>query len=301
MKKDKKMILDICMIIGLVFCMEYNLTGNLLHEVIGIALIIGFIVHIAINFKYYNVMFKNNKALEGNVKHKLSFFINIVLLLVMLLMTLSSIFISKDILFFTNFDSSKYDFWSTLHVISAITMMICILVHIILHASLFKTFIKRIVEKIEFEKAWNIGSRCIAIIMSIFVVITSVRVSKDVVTIGKNDRTRYHEESYNTNEKYEEYKDDKEDEEWTDKFYKDEEDEDLTDDLYGDEEDEDLKDDLYGDNDNDNDKMSVDDYLSKLTCTGCGKRCPLLSPRCGRVVRQAEEAREEYYSEYETN
>lgn len=84
-------------------------------------------------------------------------------------------------------------------------MMIFILLHIILHASLFKTFIKIIVEKVEFEKAWNIDSRCIAIIMCIFVVITSVRVSKDVVTIEKNNRTRYHEEGYNINEKNEQY------------------------------------------------------------------------------------------------
>ena len=41
---------------------------------------------------------------------------------------------------------------------------------------------------------------------------------------------------------------------------------------------------------------SLEEYLSKLTCTGCGKRCSLLRPRCGKGQMQAERAKEQYYS-----
>ncbi|MGN0689788.1 MAG: DUF4405 domain-containing protein [Oscillospiraceae bacterium] len=43
---------------------------------------------------------------------------------------------------------------------------------------------------------------------------------------------------------------------------------------------------------------TLEEYLSKLTCTGCGKRCSLLRPRCGKGHMQAEYATEEYYSIY---
>ncbi|MGN0669995.1 MAG: hypothetical protein ACI4JZ_05545, partial [Oscillospiraceae bacterium] len=43
---------------------------------------------------------------------------------------------------------------------------------------------------------------------------------------------------------------------------------------------------------------SVEEYLSKLICTGCGKRCSLLSPRCGKGRIQAESAKEQYYQTY---
>lgn len=43
---------------------------------------------------------------------------------------------------------------------------------------------------------------------------------------------------------------------------------------------------------------SVEEYLSKLICTGCGKRCSLLSPRCGKGQMQAERAKEQYNQTY---
>lgn len=42
---------------------------------------------------------------------------------------------------------------------------------------------------------------------------------------------------------------------------------------------------------------SENDYLGRLTCTGCGKRCSLLSPQCGRGMNQAEQA-STYYESY---
>ena len=43
---------------------------------------------------------------------------------------------------------------------------------------------------------------------------------------------------------------------------------------------------------------SLEDFLSKLTCTGCGKHCSLLYPRCGRGNMQAQQAEEEYMQTY---
>ncbi|MGN1112119.1 MAG: hypothetical protein ACI4RP_02845 [Acutalibacteraceae bacterium] len=43
---------------------------------------------------------------------------------------------------------------------------------------------------------------------------------------------------------------------------------------------------------------SLEDYLSKLNCTACGRHCSLLYPRCGRGQMQAQQAEEEYNQTY---
>ena len=44
--------------------------------------------------------------------------------------------------------------------------------------------------------------------------------------------------------------------------------------------------------------VSLDDYLGSPFCSGCGKHCSLLSPRCGRGQDQASQATAEYYETY---
>ena len=43
---------------------------------------------------------------------------------------------------------------------------------------------------------------------------------------------------------------------------------------------------------------TLDEYLSKLKCGGCGHGCTLLNPRCMRGARKQSSAESEYYSLY---
>ncbi len=45
-------------------------------------------------------------------------------------------------------------------------------------------------------------------------------------------------------------------------------------------------------------EVTLEDYMSGLFCTGCGKHCPLTNPRCGRGEQQAQQAENEYYAQY---
>lgn len=40
----------------------------------------------------------------------------------------------------------------------------------------------------------------------------------------------------------------------------------------------------------------LEEYLSKLVCTGCGRRCPLTDPQCRKGESQAQRATEEFYN-----
>lgn len=43
---------------------------------------------------------------------------------------------------------------------------------------------------------------------------------------------------------------------------------------------------------------TLEEYLSVLTCTGCGRGCSLLTPRCRKGQAQAAQAEEKYYQIY---
>lgn len=43
---------------------------------------------------------------------------------------------------------------------------------------------------------------------------------------------------------------------------------------------------------------TLDDYLRKLRCGGCGRNCSLINPRCMRGARKESQAETEYYELY---
>ena len=67
------------MFITIWFVMAYTLTGNFLHELLGIALILFFLLHIIVNRRYYFAMPKQFFNKDVNIKIKASFVINVLL------------------------------------------------------------------------------------------------------------------------------------------------------------------------------------------------------------------------------
>jgi hypothetical protein len=48
----------------------------------------------------------------------------------------------------------------------------------------------------------------------------------------------------------------------------------------------------------DEDTVSMSDYLSNMFCTGCDKHCPLLSPKCDKGEVQLQAAKIKYQELY---
>ena len=61
MKLKQKMIMDGIMMILLLVLMNYDLTGGLIHEFLGIVILVGFIIHAAANRRYYAALIKAKK------------------------------------------------------------------------------------------------------------------------------------------------------------------------------------------------------------------------------------------------
>lgn len=77
MMKNKRTIIDICMSILLLLLMSYQITGEFLHEWLGIAMTILVIIHQVLNRKWYTSLFKGKYNLYRFITNS----INILLIL----------------------------------------------------------------------------------------------------------------------------------------------------------------------------------------------------------------------------
>ena len=164
MKLKLRLVLDLCMAVVLVICMNYQTTGNLPHEILGTALFLGVIIHIVANRKYYKAMIKKFKAKnEQSGKRIFTFVINALLLVLSVLMLFSSLVISKDVFVFVNLSILDYDIWRTVHIFSAVAFLVCGLVHLLLHMGLFRSLVKKS-NSASGNKAWNVCSKAAAVL-----------------------------------------------------------------------------------------------------------------------------------------
>lgn len=91
MKMKFKMLIDFLMTIGLLFLMSYQITGEEFHEYLGATMLILFIIHNILNFRWY----KNLTKGKFDIIRILKTIINISLFIIMILMGFSGIVLSR--------------------------------------------------------------------------------------------------------------------------------------------------------------------------------------------------------------
>lgn len=138
----KKYIIDILQIIILIMLMLGNYTGVLIHEILGISLIILFVIHHLINKEYYKNIFKG----KHNNLRKIYLFIDVFMIIMFIMMFISMFMISQKLFIFINLSNDYYG--RILHIISSYSLYILCAVHLGLHYNFifkFKENIKIII------------------------------------------------------------------------------------------------------------------------------------------------------------
>ena len=92
--KKTRMIIDILMVTALPILMAYSLIGEDIHEVIGVCMLVAFIIHHVINWKWWVGLFKG----KYNAVRVLNTAVNLILALYMILQPVSGILMSKYVL-----------------------------------------------------------------------------------------------------------------------------------------------------------------------------------------------------------
>ena len=274
MKPKQKMIMDGIMMILLLVLMNYDLTGGLIHEFLGIVILVGFIIHAAANRRYYAAMIKAIKRGEAGTRNKVAFAINIILPFLAILMLLSSVAVSRELLPGISV-MLRSEMWVPIHIICAVVLLICVFIQVCLHPKMISAFIGQYAESPALQKLKSAGMRVMAFLFALLVIKSSFSNMTDAVSLLPSGDPNQSEFDSDSNKQSNEMI---------------------------------IEDNDTGDQDGyvieiepepeAEETVSLEDYLGSLFCSGCGRHCSLLSPRCGKGENQASQAAEEYYETY---
>jgi len=122
-------ILNLAITIGLVAVMDYRFTGNVVHEMLGVFLLLLFFLHNNLNRYWYGAIGKGKQ----NLLRVISTATNLLLLVMMLVVTATGVLISQTV--FAAFSLSGYLWVHQLHTFSAYSSLILCGIHLGLHWS----------------------------------------------------------------------------------------------------------------------------------------------------------------------
>ena len=271
-KLKQKLIMDGIMLILLIILMNYDLTGGLIHELLGFVILAGFIVHVAVNRRYYGAMIRAIRRNEAGLKGKAAFAINIILPVFAIMMLISSVAISTELL---PGISAKFtsELWVPVHIVCAAGLLICVFIHVCMHAGMISAFIGQYTESHALQVMKSAGLRVMAFLFALLVIKSSFTSMTDAVSLlPSGDRNRTELDMSSNQQSTETITEDNDSGDQDGYVIEIEPEPDET--------------------------VSLEDYLGTLYCTGCDRHCSLLAPRCGKGEHQASQATDEYYEIY---
>jgi hypothetical protein len=89
-----RLVIDLSMTVLMLVAMAYQITGNVMHELAGVLLCLLFITHNILNRRWYKTIFKG----KHNVRRILSIVVNLLFLVSMAVVMISSVAISRDMI-----------------------------------------------------------------------------------------------------------------------------------------------------------------------------------------------------------
>ena len=151
-----KIFIDILLLIDTFVLVNMDITGHLIHEILGISMAILLLIHIVTNWNWIKNVTKNFKKV--NKKTKLMYVVNILTMIIYFGAILFGIIISHELFKFET--SSNYKFVIT-HVIFGRLAIIVMLMHIGMH-------LNRIFKKVK-NKNIKYGIYIIYILVSVLI------------------------------------------------------------------------------------------------------------------------------------
>lgn len=119
-----KLVIDFMMLVFMLMAMAYSITGNRIHEMLGVFLFVLFIVHNILNRVWYKTIFKG----KYKVQRIVGIAVNLLFLVTMAVALISSVPISRDLF---PFISTNHDMLARqTHVLSAYWGFLLMAVHI---------------------------------------------------------------------------------------------------------------------------------------------------------------------------
>jgi Domain of unknown function (DUF4405) len=119
-----RLVIDLTMTLLMVVAMAYHITGNTIHEVLGVFLFLLFAVHNMLNRRWYKAIAKG----KYNIRRILSITVNLLFLMSMVTIMISSLPISSELFPFISVNNDMV--WREIHVMTSYWAFILMAVHI---------------------------------------------------------------------------------------------------------------------------------------------------------------------------
>lgn len=262
--------------------------GGFFHETAGIGTGILFVIHVAMNYSMIKGLFKSVKNGTAKGLKLILLFSDILLAVCMPVVILTGIFIAKE-LFFIDSSISGILLFNIHNVLSYICLGIMIL-HIVLHAKYLSGVFKKIPSALSGNEMKSAVCRFSAGVFIAVILYSSLALNKNLS--DKQNFSNEYDTSNNENSISLEP---------TEESYVITSDENSVSEIIEDNTvfiTETPSEDSIITETQSPPVPTLEEYLSGLICTGCGKRCPLIAPRCRKGDAQAIQAEQEYNQIY---
>ena len=292
----KKIILDIIMTAIFLCLLNTNFTGVALHEILGIAVFFLFLLHKIFNFKWIKSITANLFKKSLKAKPKIMYLIDAILLILVTLNVATGILISTTVL--TGISANNILLTSNLHHILAYSLLAVLIVHIALHLAVIRNAMK-------LKKHSAISYVALVAVISLMVItLFESNTIKNAIMQKKEINSHYESDTEEKPKEDNTSSDSASQNSSTDSQNTSSEQ------SRGDTSD---KNNESDDNDSSQissqntsstvaeDRPTIEEYLSKLFCSGCGRRCPLTNLACGRGNRYQQQKVDQYNRIYGTN
>lgn len=133
-----KLVIDLFMTVLMLAAMAYNLTGNTIHELLGVSLLALFIVHNILNRRWYQTIIKR----KHNARRVFNTAVNLLLFVMMLMLLVSSVLISRSVFAFIPVDDGLIA--RQIHILAAYWGLIFISIHLGMHWGMIIGMVRRI-------------------------------------------------------------------------------------------------------------------------------------------------------------
>jgi Domain of unknown function (DUF4405) len=163
-----RLVIDFSMTVLMLVAMAYQITGNTIHELVGVILFLLFIAHNILNRRWYKKIFKG----KHNVRRILSIAVNLLFLVSMAVVMISSVPISRDIFPFVPINNDMI--LLQIHVMTSYWGFIFMAMHIGLSWGTIINAVRKMTGITSTSRIRTIALRVVAVLVVVYGVQTSL-------------------------------------------------------------------------------------------------------------------------------
>lgn len=157
-----KLAIDMVMTVIMLAAMASQLTGNTIHELLGVSLLALFIVHSVLNRRWYQTVLKR----KHNTRRILNTAVNLLLLVMVLMLMVSSVMISRILFAFIPVDGGLIA--RQMHILATYWGLIFISIHIGMHWRMVIGAARKILGITSLDRYSKFALRVMAVLVAVY-------------------------------------------------------------------------------------------------------------------------------------